>query len=183
MGDKAILTFDAVDGLSIAGQVTEIDTIGTVSQGVVSYNVKITFATQDSRIKPGMSVSANVITETKQNVLTVPNSAVKTKSGNYYVLVLGQKEDLTSSSANQGFVSAVAPLQKTVQIGVADDTNTEIISGLSEGDQVVVRTISGTTAAAAASSTSGAGRTTSGATSGANRSLFSTGGGIPGGGR
>ena len=156
MGDKAVLTFDAIDGLSIAGQVTEIDTIGTVSQGVVSYNVQITFATQDSRIKPGMSVSANVITDTQQNVLTVPNSAVKSKNGTYYVLVFSQKQDLTSSSASQGFISATAPSQKTVQIGVADDTNTEITSGLSEGDQVVVRTISNTTATASASSTSGA---------------------------
>ena len=79
LGQKAVLTFDAISGLTVAGQVTEIDTIGTVSQGVVSYNVQITFDTQDSRIKPGMSVNANVITNVEQNVLTVPNSAVKTK--------------------------------------------------------------------------------------------------------
>ena len=145
LGQKVVLTFDAISGLSIAGQVTEIDTIGTVSQGVVSYNVQITFATQDTRIKPGMSVSANVITNVAQNVLTVPNSAVKTKSGSYYVLVPGSP----------------TPTQKTVQIGVADSTNTEIVSGLSAGDQVVTRTISNTsatstTAASSASRISGA---------------------------
>jgi HlyD family secretion protein len=179
LGDKAVLTFDAIDGLSIAGQVTEIDTIGTVSQGVVSYNVQITFDTQDARIKPGMSVSANVITDTKLDVLTVPNSAVKSRNGSYYVLVLGEKENLNSPSASQGFISATAPSQKPVQIGVADDTNTEITSGLSEGDQVVVRTISG--AATAASSASSTSRTTGGA-AGATRSLF-IGGGAPAGGR
>ena len=171
MGNKAVITFDAVNGLSVAGIVTEIDTIGTVSQGVVSYNVQITFDTQDARVKPGMSTSVNVITDTQQNVLTVPNSAVKTKNGNSYVLVLSEKKDLTSSSASQGFVSVVAPTQKTVQIGVADSTNTEITSGLSAGDQVVVRTISN----AAAATTTSASRTTS-ATS-ATRLITGGGGG------
>ena len=174
LGQKAVLTFDAIDGLTIAGQVSEIDTIGTVSQGVVNYNVKITFDTQDDRIKPGMSISANIITDTQQNVLTVPNSAVKSKNGLNYVLVLNQKEDLTSSSASQGFVSAVAPTQKTVQIGSADSTNTEITSGLSEGDQVVVRTIS---SSATAITTSSASKTTTSAT----RSLMGGGGGLGGG--
>ena len=152
LGEKAIITFDAISGLSIAGQVTEIDTIGTVSQGVVSYNVQVTFDTQDPRIKPGMSTSVNIITDTQQNVLTVPNSAVKTKGGSSYVLALAKKQDLTSQAASQGFTSVTAPTQKIVQIGLADDTNTQITSGLSEGDQVVVRTITNTATATAASS-------------------------------
>ncbi|MCX6721512.1 MAG: hypothetical protein NT026_02865 [Candidatus Staskawiczbacteria bacterium] len=95
-----------------------------------------------------MSASANIITDTQQNVLTVPNSAVKTKNGSHYVLVLSQKQDLTSSTASQGFSSTVAPTQKTVEIGVADDTSTQITSGLAEGDQVVTRTITSTKTAA-----------------------------------
>ena len=144
LGQKVTTTFDAIDGLSLTGVVNSVDAVGTVSQGVVSYSVKITFDSQDSRLKPGMSVSSNIITETKQNVLTVPNSAVKSKNGVYYVLVLSQKQDLTSSTASQGFLSATAPTQKTVEVGTSDDTNTEITSGLAEGDQVVSRTISAT---------------------------------------
>ncbi|MCX6718311.1 MAG: efflux RND transporter periplasmic adaptor subunit [Candidatus Staskawiczbacteria bacterium] len=154
MGDKAILTFDAISGLSITGKVTEIDTLGTVSQGVVSYNVQITFDTQDDRIKPGMSASVNIITDTQQNVLAVPNSAVKTKNGSSYVLVLSQKQDLTSATASQGFISKTAPTQKPVEIGLADDTNTQITSGLAEGDQVVVRTITSTAKASTSTSAS-----------------------------
>ena len=172
--NKVVLTFDAISGLSIAGQVSQIDTIGTVSQGVVNYNVKITFDTQDDRIKPGMSVSANIITETKQNVLTVPNSAVKSKNGTNYVLVPSQKQDLSASTASQGFALMPAPTQKTVEVGLADDTNTEIISGLAEGDQVVVRTILGTATKSTTASTS-TNRTTRTATQGL------TGGGPPGG--
>jgi len=176
LGDKAVITFDAINGLSVAGQVTEIDTIGTVSQGVVSYNVQIAFDTQDSRVKPGMSTSVNVITDIKQNVLTVPNSAVKSKNKNYYVLIPSQKQNLNSPSASQGFILAEAPIQKAVQIGLADDINTEITSGLAEGDQVVVRTISNT--ASSVTSASSTNRTT---TNRAAQSLFIGGGGPPAG--
>ena len=178
LGNKAILTFDAIDGLSITGQVSEIDTIGTVSQGVVSYNVKITFDTQDERVKPGMSVNANIITQTKQNVLLIPNSAVKSKNGEYYVLVLSQKQDLSSSSASQGFISASAPVQKNVEIGIADDMNTEITSGLSEGDQVVSRTISGSASASSAAPASSSANKTNSRTG-----TFFIGGGAPPAGR
>jgi hypothetical protein len=138
--------------------------------------VKIVFDTQDDRVKSGMSASANIITDTQQNILTVPNSAVKIKNGNHYVLVLNQKQDLTDPTAIQGFTSAVAPTQKTVEIGVADDTNTQITSGLSEGDQVVTRTItSAKTTTSTATSTSRTTRTATQAITGGGA------GGPPGG--
>lgn len=127
IGQKTNATFDAVEGLTLTGKVSNIDTIGTVSQGVVSYNVEITFDTQDERIKPGMSVSVVIIIDVRQDVLMVSNSAVKSKNDTYYVEVLSQ------SDSNQ-------PGQKPVEIGISDDTNTEIISGLSEGDQVITKT-------------------------------------------
>ena len=64
LGQKVNLTFDAVPDLTISGKVVQIDSIGTVSQGVVDYNVKISFDTSDNRIKPGMSVTASIITDT-----------------------------------------------------------------------------------------------------------------------
>ncbi len=83
VGQKVTLTFDAIEGLSITGEVAEIDTLGTVSQGVVNYAVKIVFDTQDERVKSGMSVSATIITEVKQDVLLVPNAAVKSNNEQY----------------------------------------------------------------------------------------------------
>ena len=58
LDDKVTLTFDAIPDLTIAGSVSEIDPVGTVSQGVVTYNVKIVFDSIDDRVKPGMSVPA-----------------------------------------------------------------------------------------------------------------------------
>ncbi|MDD5290764.1 MAG: efflux RND transporter periplasmic adaptor subunit [Patescibacteria group bacterium] len=126
-GQKATLEFDAVFDLSITGEVAEIDAIGTVSQGVVSYNVKVAFDVQDERVKPGMSTSVNIIVDSKQDVLLVPIGAVKTRGETNYVQVLVNGQ----------------PQSKTVTIGSSNDTMTEIISGLEEGEEVVTQTVSG----------------------------------------
>lgn len=140
VGQKVVLSFEAIDGLTEVGQVADIATIGTTSQGVVSYAVKINFAGQDERIRDAMSVSANIITDVRQDVLMVPSSAVKTQGGRTYVQVL---------------VSGV-PQQKTVEVGLANDSMIEVVSGVQEGDEVVTQTI------------------TSGATSTTNTSTQST---------
>lgn len=137
IGQKATLSFDAVEGLNITGEVAEVDIVGTASQGVVSYNVKIVFDTQDERIKPGMSVSANIITEVKQDVVLLPNSAVKTSNGITYVEIF---DSVSADSDSMAIVSTTAPRQQQVQIGLSNDSLTEIISGLQEGDKVVSKT-------------------------------------------
>lgn len=128
VGQKVKLTFDAIDGLTIDGTVSTVDLVGTVSQGVVNYNVEISHDTQDERIKSGMSVSASIIVDKKENVLSVPNSAIKTQLRNNYV-------ELFSGA------STTPPTQRKVQLGIANDTLTEIISGINVGDRVVTRTI------------------------------------------
>jgi HlyD family secretion protein len=167
-GDKAMLTFDAVDGLEISGVLSDVDQVGTVAQGVVSYSAKVTFDTEDPRILPGMSVSVSIITASKPDVLTVPTSAVKTSNGTSYVLVFDTPLADTGTSA--GVISAVPPRQQEVEVGLSDDTSTEIISGLTEGQQIVTRTIlpSSSTATAAAPSLLGGG-SRAGASGGAAR--------------
>ncbi|MFH2018949.1 MAG: HlyD family efflux transporter periplasmic adaptor subunit, partial [bacterium] len=85
VGQKATLTFDAVEELSITGEVAEVDALGTVTQGVVTYNTKIIFDTTDERVKPGMSVSASIITDIKQDVILVSSSAIKSSCEISYV--------------------------------------------------------------------------------------------------
>ena len=143
LGQKVTLTFDAITNLVLAGKVAEIDSIGTVSSGVVNYNVKISFDTSDERIKPGMTVSADITTETKENVLIVPGSAVKTLNNESFVQIFNPEIYLASGS--QGIASGRTPEQKKVVVGASDDTNVEILSGLQEGEQIVTRTISGAT--------------------------------------
>lgn len=144
---KAKLTFDAIDGLIIDGTVTAVDLVGTVTQGVVNYNVEIVLDTQDDRIKSGMSVSASIIVETKEAVLKVPNSAIKTQGNFSYVEMFATP--LLTTKGTVGTPSKIAPLKKKIEIGLSNDTSTEIISGVNEGDQIVIRTIAASAAKAA----------------------------------
>ena len=168
IGQKAALTFDAIDGLSLTGKVTGIDSSGTVSSGVVNYNVTITLDTGDARLKPGMSVNAEITTAVKQNVLTVPSSAVKTEGSTQYVQVMVNG----------------TPRDQIVTTGLSNDTSIEIDSGLKEGDTVVTQTInpnasSGSSGASGSTNFRGLGGGAGGALgSGASRAL---GGGSGGG--
>lgn len=159
LGEKATLTFDAINGLTLTGAVAEIDSVGTVSQGVVSYTVKISFDAQDPRVKPGMTVNADIETAVHQDALAVPQSAVKAQGAQSYVLVFDPPLSDTGASS-QGVESAQAPVQVPVTLGISDDTQTEILSGLTAGEQIVVRTTTGsaaTSATAATRSAAGAG--------------------------
>ncbi len=163
VGQSVTLTFDAIDGLTISGKVAEVDSVGTVSQGVVTYAVRISFDTNDDRVRSGMSVSASVITEVMQDVLLVPNSALKTQGDQSYVEVFSPA--LSTTAGTQGVVSLLAPTRVFVTVGASNDTSTEILSGVTEGTQVVTRTITSTaaTTAAAPSIFSAAGVRTPGA--------------------
>ncbi len=141
VGQKTILTFDAVSDLTITGEVAEIDTLGTVSQGVVSYDAKITFDTQDERIKSGMSVSASIITNVKTDVLMAPNAAVKSQNDADYVEMPTDQNLQTPTAANSTGITLSQPTKRQiVTIGIANDTYTEIVSGLNEGDLIIKST-------------------------------------------
>jgi HlyD family secretion protein len=148
VGQKVTLTFDAIEDLSITGSVAEVDTVGTVSQGVVSYNVKINFDTDEEKIKQGMSVSASIITDVKQNVLMVPNSAIKSQDDINYVEIF-DKEIATAQIS-----SSEIPKQQIVEIGLSNDTSTEIISGLSENQKVISRTTTASSSSTSKTTTS-----------------------------
>ncbi len=157
-GQKVTLTFDAIDGLQLTGTVAQIDPTGTVAQGVVSYAAKISFDAQNQAIKTGMTVNADIQTAVHQDTLVVPSSAVKTINGSSYVLAFTPPL-ATSTTSTTGIISSTPPTQIPVEVGISDDTSTEILSGLTEGQQVVVRTIAGTATTAASATT----RTTGGA--------------------
>ncbi len=157
-GQKATLTFDAIPNLSLTGTVANVSPLGTVTQGVVSYDVKISFDTQDPRVKAGMTVNANIESAVHENVLTVPAGAIHTTNGASYVEIFNPP---IATGSTSGVASSVLPQDSPVQLGITDNTNTEITSGLTAGEQIVVRTTGGSsstiTPAAAATTRGGFG--------------------------
>jgi RND family efflux transporter MFP subunit len=183
VGQKATITFDAIDSLSITGEVAEVSPIGSVSQGVVTYGIKVAFDSQDDRVKSGMSASVSIITEVHADVLTVPNAAVKVQGTQHYVQTL----DTSTPAGADGLIeTSQTPGRVIVEVGASNDTLTEITAGLKEGDRVISQTIktttgqTSTTGATGANSLLRAGSTmTGGAASGGNVRFISGSG--PGG--
>jgi membrane fusion protein, macrolide-specific efflux system len=136
VGQKATMTLDAFPDKTFTGHVASINTTGTVSSNVTSYPATIVFDSNNSNIYSNMAVDAKIITSVKDNVLLVPSTAIQTSNGTTTVRVL-----------KNGQVQTV-----TVEVGSSNDTQTEITSGLNEGDTVVTGTIGGTSRTGATSS-------------------------------
>jgi len=141
IGQKTTLTFDALPDLTISGTVAEADPIGVESQGVVSYTIKISLDKDDERLKPGMTVNADITTETKQNALLLSNAAVKTQGNINYVEVVNNPDVNATSEMKNGITLSTAPKRQPIKIGISNDEFTEILSGLNEGDYVVLKTV------------------------------------------
>jgi macrolide-specific efflux system membrane fusion protein len=159
-GQTATVTLNALTGVELAAHVSAISTVGTASSGVVSYDTTLTLDQKNPQVKPGMSASGSIIVAQAHGV-NVPNSAV---AG-------------TGSVATVTLVSNGHKTQRQVAIGLRGSSRTQIVAGLSAGQQLAVTTIlppltSGTT-------TSSTGSGTLGGTS--VRPGFG-GGGFPGGG-
>jgi len=126
------LTFDAIPNLKINGKVIQVDLVGTASQGVVTYNIKIAFEDTDARIRTGMSNDVTIITKEIKDIIVVPTTAIKTRK------VGGQQTNYVEILGTDG-----QPIQKNVILGDSDDTNTEIKEGINEGDKIIIKTING----------------------------------------
>jgi len=124
MGNTAQVTLDALTNKTYQAYVTAISPVGTVTSGVVNYAVTLEMSNPDSAVKPGMTANLNIVVEQRENVLLVPNRAISTKSNQKWVTV--QQGDKT--------------VQKVVTVGLSNDSNAEITSGLQEGDLVIVNT-------------------------------------------
>ncbi len=149
LNQPVTLMFDAVDGLTLTGKVTDIASTASTNQGLVTYGITITLDTMDDLIKPGMSVTAAIITEVKQDVLLVLNSAVKSQNGISFVEIPDEFDMLFAITNISGAVFKNPLIRQPVEIGTAGDEFTEIVSGLQEGDVIITRIIQSTAAQSA----------------------------------
>ncbi len=167
VGQKVNVGIDAIDGLSLVGEVAEIDAIGTVSSGVVSYNIKVALKTDDDRVMSGMSVSGVIIVETKSDVLLVPvDTVTENDDGSFSVKVM-----------NNGVVT-----EQEVELGLTDDTSYEVTSGLTEGQEIVTKEVKSSSTTSSSSSSSSTSSSSSSSSKSITQMMSGGGGGPMGGG-
>lgn len=160
-GQKARFTVDAFPSRNFTGEVQQIRLNPTNQQNVVTYNVRVNVANPELVLLPGMTAYVNIAVQKREKVLLVPNAALRFKPADAADKKPenGQKP---ASTAAPGTPPAGAPGEKkgkkrdgqsgtvyvlegdeikplSVQLGITDNRNTEVVGGeLKEGDRIVL---------------------------------------------
>jgi len=124
LGQTAEIVLDAWPDKTYQGEVKRVDQIGVLDQGVVVYSVYLVINEADEKILPAMTVNVDIELERKEDVLVVPNKAVKVYQGDKAVQVMNKKTDQV--------------IYLPIQIGSKGLMNTEIVLGLEEGQEIIV---------------------------------------------
>ncbi|MBI4299520.1 MAG: efflux RND transporter periplasmic adaptor subunit [Chloroflexi bacterium] len=123
VGQDANITLDALPAARLRGKVAVISPLAVRQQGVVSYSLTIDVQKDPAvALLEGMTATATVTVESRQNVLLVSSRAVRSQGNarTVQVMVNGKSET------------------RQVQVGLSDGQSTEITQGLQEGDEVVI---------------------------------------------
>jgi len=124
VGQAVNVTLDALSGVTLKGQVSAIAPNATVQSGVVTYVVQIAVPSSDPRLRAGLTANANIVVQQKENVLLVPNRAIKVTRNQRTVQVM-----------ENGQLA-----EKQIRTGMSNDQFTEVTEGLSEGQEVAITT-------------------------------------------
>ena len=126
-GQGGGVLFDSLPGKIYPFRITEIGLSPSVTQGVVTYQVRAALVVPPDapRPAPGMNARGQIITDSKPNVLVVPPRAIR-RSGNDQVVDVRRNSSV---------------VEQVVTTGATDNEQIEIVTGLSEGDIVVVASL------------------------------------------
>lgn len=122
LGQEVDILLDAMRDRDVKGTVAFVSPIGTVWLGVVSYETIIALESSHEGLKDGLSATADIIIERRQDVLLIPNRAIRGTVDRPTVVVYADGEQQ----------------EREIVLGLTDGISTEIISGLEEGEQVLV---------------------------------------------
>ncbi|MDO9545051.1 MAG: efflux RND transporter periplasmic adaptor subunit [Synergistaceae bacterium] len=143
-GQKATFTVDAHPNDPFDGVVTQVRLSPTTTDNVVTYVVIVKVSNNKGLLMPGMTANVSLIVEERENVVVVPNSAFRFKpadasanSGQPGAPMMGKQTIAEVKKPAVYMIEKKAPVRVEVEKGISDGQNTEIISGLSEGDEVI----------------------------------------------
>jgi HlyD family secretion protein len=137
-GQKVEFTMDAYPEETFTGIVSVIRNAPITVQNVVTYNVVITVDNQEGKLKPGMTANVSIILEEKQNVLSLPNAALRFRPAD-------RKEEVKRTKGVGIWIAdKKEPRRVEIETGISDGSYTEIVSGpLAENQEVIVEATGG----------------------------------------
>lgn len=135
IGQQVRVGLDALPGQELSGTVTSIDPLATRSdRGTNTYKVKITIDPGGAPVRSGMTATVRVITQHKEGVVLVARRAVRSENGKNYVMIPADgPADLQKQLP--------AHRRQEVTLGLSNSEFVEIVSGLQEGDKVLVQDV------------------------------------------
>jgi len=146
-GQNVVVTFDAILAKEYHGTVVEVATVGTETQGVTNFKVTVKLLDADEDVRPEMTSAADIITSEVQDVLLVPNRAIRLLDGVRVIYILSDSAMKLSTAQNQ-FADALLKAEQSplnaivpvpISLGASSGLYSEVISGdLKEGDLVVL---------------------------------------------
>ncbi|WP_300791840.1 efflux RND transporter periplasmic adaptor subunit [uncultured Bacteroides sp.] len=148
--DSARVTFtvDAYPNDVFEGRVKQIrlgstnstsSSTSTTSETVVTYEVVITADNPDLKLKPRLTANVTIFTDTREDVLVVPNKALRFTPDKK--LAGGKTINDCNSPKKVWTMDATSLTAHPVKTGMSDGSNTEIVSGISEGTEIITETI------------------------------------------
>ncbi len=122
-GQPVVLTFDAVLGTEYHGKIVDVPPVGQAVQGVVNFTVTVELTDADEAVKPGMTAAVTIVVSELEDVLLVPNRAVRFRDGKRVVYVLREGQ----------------PQPVPITLGASSETYSEVTGGdLKEGEAIIL---------------------------------------------
>ncbi len=125
VGQEAMISLDAYPKIKVMGKVDHIYYESKTVNNVTIYQVDIVPESVPEVFRSGMSATVNITENTKKDALLIPAEAVKRNTEGPYVLVI------------QGIGKPA--IERKVTLGISDERNIEVTSGLSEGDTILIK--------------------------------------------
>ncbi|OXM84227.1 efflux RND transporter periplasmic adaptor subunit [Paenibacillus rigui] len=123
VGMKATVKVDSISNKVYQGEVNQVSTVGTTTNGVTFFDVGISVK-NDGQLRNGMTATAEIIIQDKKDIVLLPLEALQQQQGKRYVTLV--KEDGTKEEKHE------------IKIGIRNKTYIEVTEGLKEGDKVLI---------------------------------------------
>ncbi|MBP1995500.1 efflux RND transporter periplasmic adaptor subunit [Paenibacillus eucommiae] len=126
-GMTAEVKVDSITGRMFKGEVAQVSTVGTTTNGVTFFDVVLAVTNTNELLKYGMTATAEILIQDKKDILYLPPEALQSQQGKRYVTL--KNADGTEEAKHE------------IKIGIRSQTQIEVTEGLKEGDKVVTPVI------------------------------------------